>query len=79
LSKHLSKFIFLEKEPHKDQSWVKYLSLGGQIFASIAIMLALGWKLDQWLGFTTSVLIWVLPLLMIVSILVKLIIDTNRK
>jgi chromate transport protein ChrA len=69
----------LEKEPRKDQSWVKYLSLGGQIFASIAIMMALGWKLDHWLGFATAVLIWVLPLLVIVLILIKLIFETNRK
>jgi chromate transport protein ChrA len=42
-------------------------------------MLALGWKLDQWLGFNSALFIWVLPLLIIVLILAKLIIDTNKK
>jgi len=69
----------LKKESPKDLSWIKYMSLGGQIFASIAIMLALGWKLDQWLGFNSALFIWVLPLLIIVLLLAKLIIDTNKK
>ena len=55
------------------------MSLGGQIFASIALMLALGWKLDQWIGLKTALLIWILPLLIIIFILIKLIIETNKK
>ena len=62
-----------------NNSWFKYMSLGGQIFASIALMLALGWKLDQWFGFKTALLIWILPLLIIIFILIKLIIETNKK
>jgi len=42
-------------------------------------MLALGWKLDRWLHVETPVLIWVLPLLIIIFLLVKLIIETNKK
>jgi hypothetical protein len=59
-------------------SWAKYLGLGGQIFGSILLMLAVGWKVDKWIGFTSSVFIWVLPLLMIVLILVKIVLDTNK-
>lgn len=55
------------------------MSLGGQLFASIVLMLTLGWKLDQWFGFKSALLIWILPLLTVVSILVKLIIETNKK
>lgn len=55
------------------------MSLAGQIFASIALMMALGWKLDNWLGFHSAVLIWILPLTIIIFILVKLIIETNKK
>ena len=62
-----------------NNSWFKYMSLGGQIFASIALMLALGWKLDQWIGFKTALLIWILPLLIIIFILIKLIVETNKK
>jgi hypothetical protein len=61
------------------QQWMKYMGLGAQFFVSIGIMLALGWKLDQWAALKTPVFIWVLPLLIIVYMLVKLIIETNKK
>lgn len=61
------------------QHWMKYIGLGAQFFISIALMLALGWKLDQWIGRQTPLLIWVLPLLIIVYTLIKLIIETNKK
>ncbi|MFN6374715.1 MAG: AtpZ/AtpI family protein [Chitinophagia bacterium] len=61
------------------QQWMKYLGLGAQFFVSIALMLALGWKLDEWLERQTPLLIWVLPLLIIIYTLVKLIIETNKK
>lgn len=61
------------------KDWMKYLGLGAQFFASIALMLALGWKLDQWLKFNTPLLIWILPLLIIIFNLIKLIIETNKK
>jgi hypothetical protein len=61
------------------QDWMKYAGLGAQFFASILIMLALGWKLDEWLHFESPILIWILPLLIIIFNLVKLIIETNKK
>ena len=61
------------------KDWMKYLGLGAQFFVSIALMLALGWKLDEWLKFSTPLLIWILPLLIIIFNLIKLIIETNKK
>lgn len=61
------------------QQWMKYMGLGAQFFASIGIMLAIGWKLDNWTGLKKPVFIWVLPLLIIVYMLIKLIIETNKK
>lgn len=62
-----------------DRSWMKYAALGSQFFLGIGLTLAAGWKLDAWMGFDTPLLTWVLPLLYIVSMLVKLIVETNRK
>jgi hypothetical protein len=61
------------------QQWMKYAGLGAQFFVSIGLMLALGWKLDQWLKLKTPAFIWILPLLIIVYMLIKLIIETNKK
>ncbi len=55
------------------------MALGGQFFVSIALMMLLGWKLDESLGFQQALLIWLMPLIIIVFILVKLIIETNKR
>lgn len=61
------------------QEWMKYLGLGAQLFVSIGVMLALGWKLDEWIERQSPLLIWILPLLIIIYTLIKLIIETNKK
>lgn len=55
------------------------MALGGQFFVSISLALAVGWKLDQWLDVKQSLLIWILPLAMVVFMLIKIIIETNKK
>jgi len=62
-----------------DVTWMKYLGLGVQFFGSIIITLGIGWKLDPLAGFSSPVLIWILPLLAVVFNLVKIIIETNKK
>ena len=62
-----------------DRSWMKYMGLGAQFFGSILIALGIGWKLDPLAGFSSPVLIWILPLLAVVFNLVKIIIETNKK
>jgi RND superfamily putative drug exporter len=46
---------------------------------SIAVALWLGWKLDGFFSFQSPWLIWILPLLVVVSLLIKIIIDTSKK
>ena len=62
-----------------NSSLMRYMGLATQFFVSICVGLWLGLKLDQYLSFDTPVLIWVLPLLIVVSSLIKIIIDTNKK
>jgi len=62
-----------------DNQWMRYMGLGAQFFGSIAIALGIGWKLDPLLGFSSPLLVWVLPLFAIIFNLVKIIIETNKK
>lgn len=62
-----------------DNQWMRYMGLGAQFFGSIAITLGIGWKLDSMWGFTSPLLVLVLPLLAIIFNLVKIIIETNKK
>lgn len=55
------------------------MGLATQFFVSIGIGLWVGFKLDDYLSFSTPVFIWILPLLIVVSSLIKIIIDTNKK
>ena len=71
----------IQDKPKAGQNSIlmKYMGLGAQFFASILIMLVLGWKADTWIGFATPLLIWILPLLAIVGLLIKVVVETNKK
>jgi hypothetical protein len=60
-------------------SLMRYMGLATQFFVSIGVGLWVGSKLDKYFSFGVPVLIWVLPLLIVVSSLIKIIIDTNKK
>ena len=60
-------------------SAMRYLGLASQLFISIGVALWLGWKLDGFFSFHSPWLIWILPLVIVVSSLIKIIIDTNKK
>ena len=69
-----------QKKPEaNNRSWMRYMGMASQFFISIAIFLAIGWKLDKLFDFSTPFLIWVLPLLIIIASLIKLIKDTSTK
>jgi len=58
---------------------MRYMGLATQFFASIAIAVFIGLKVDDFFVFENPWFIWVLPLLVIIFTLVKLIIDTSKK
>jgi hypothetical protein len=58
---------------------MQFIGLASQFFIIIGLSLALGWKIDGWLHFQSPWLIWILPLIMIVGLLIKLIIETTKK
>jgi len=64
---------------NNNRDLLKYAGLASQIFVGLGLAVFLGLKLDQWLGISFPVLVWVLPLLLIVSLIIKLIRDTNSK
>lgn len=67
------------KKQDSTTSLMRYMGLATQFFVSIGVGLWVGAKLDDYLSFGSPVLIWVLPLLIVVSSLIKIIIDTNKK
>jgi len=55
------------------------MGLATQFFISIAVGLWLGSNIDNYFSIQSPLFIWVLPLLIVVSSLIKIIIDTNKK
>lgn len=58
---------------------LRYAGLGGQILVSLGIAVFVGLKLDQWIGISIPLLVWLLPLLVVSMMIVKLIKETSRK
>ncbi|MEY3060112.1 MAG: hypothetical protein RL000_1464 [Bacteroidota bacterium] len=67
------------KSGGSNTSLMRYMGLATQFFVTIGIGLWIGSKLDQYFSFGSPLLIWVLPLLIVVSSLIKIILDTNKK
>jgi F0F1-type ATP synthase assembly protein I len=61
------------------QSLMRYMGLATQFFVSIGVGLWLGSIIDDYFSIKAPLFIWVLPLLIVVSSLIKIIIDTNKK
>ena len=57
----------------------KFASIGSQFMVGIGIFVFLGIKIDNSLQWQTPIATWLLPLLFIISSIIKLIIETNKK
>lgn len=62
-----------------DKSLMKYMGLATQFMAGLAIAVFGGLKLDKWLSFSTPLLVWILPLLVLVAMIWQIIKDTSKK
>ena len=64
---------------NNNRDLLKYAGLATQLFLALGLSVFIGIKLDQWFKLSFPVLVWVLPLLILVSLLYKLINETNKK
>ena len=69
----------LHNNNRNNRDLLKYAGLTAQIFAGLGLAIFIGIKLDKWLHISFPVLVWVLPLLVIVSLIYKLIKETGRR
>ena len=65
-------------KPGNNLLW-KYAGLATQFLVGIGLALYAGLKLDQWLKIKMPLAVWVLPLLVILGVIIKIIIDTASK
>ena len=64
---------------NNNQLLLKYAGLTTQFMIGIGLFIFLGIKIDNYFKWKTPVAVWVLPLIFIVAIIVKIVLDTNKK
>lgn len=67
-----------EKE-NPNKMLMRYAGLAMQFFVAIGLGVFAGLNLDEWLGFSIPLLVWLLPLFMIIGMIVKILFETNKK
>lgn len=58
---------------------MRYAGLATQFLVSIGLAVFVGLKLDKWIKISIPVMAWLLPLVVIVSIIYKIARDTGKK
>jgi hypothetical protein len=69
----------LSDRKESNRQLMRYAGMAAQFMVSIGLGIFLGLKLDEWLNISFPLLVWVLPLLLIIGIIVKIIIETSGK
>ena len=63
----------------KNVSLLQYAGIGTQLLVGIGIAVFIGVKADGWLKLKIPLLVWILPLLLIISFTLKLIRATSKR
>jgi F0F1-type ATP synthase assembly protein I len=69
----------LSDRKESNRQLMRYAGMAAQFMVSIGLGIFLGLKLDKWLNISFPLLVWVLPLLLIIGMIVKIIIETSEK
>jgi len=63
--------------PNNNLLW-KYAGLATQLLVMLGLSVWGGLWLDKKLGFSTPLLVWILPLLLLTALIIKIIKDTSK-
>ena len=69
----------MPKQNNASNDVLRYAGLGAQILVSIGIAVFIGLKLDQWIRMPFPLLVWLLPLVVVSTMIYKLIKETSKK
>ncbi len=58
---------------------MRYAGLASQLFISLGLAVWLGYKLDVWLKVPIPLLVWLLPFVVLCTLIYKLIKETSKK
>lgn len=70
---------FMPRQNNSSQDLLRYAGFAAQILVSLGIAVFVGLKLDDWMDISFPLLVWLLPLLVVSTMIFKLIKETSRK
>ena len=68
-----------EKRREANRQLMRYAGLAFQFMVGIGLSLYAGLKADEWLNMPFPLLVWLIPLLIIIGVIIKTVVDTGRK
>jgi Na+/glutamate symporter len=67
------------KKEDKKNILKDYAGMSFQFLVGLGLFMFAGYKIDEWMKFTTPLTIWLFPLIFITAAIVKIILETNKK
>lgn len=68
-----------DKKKDSRKLLMQYAGMGAEFVVAIGLGLFFGLKIDKMLHFSVPLFVWLLPLLIIIGLIFKIIIETNKK
>lgn len=70
----------MKKDENKNNRLLWYYAgMGSQFLVGIGLGVWGGMKIDEWTDISIPLMVWLLPLLLIVGMIIKIVIETNKK
>jgi len=69
----------MDKQPQNRNLLMQYFTFAWQLIMALGLAVYVGLLIDKWLHTSMPLLVWILPLLVLVSMMIKVIKDTTKK
>lgn len=67
------------KKENKKNILKDYAGMSFQFLIGLGLFMFAGYKLDEWMRLSTPLTIWIFPLIFITAVIIKIILETNKK
>lgn len=67
------------KKNDSNKILLRYAGLGFQFLVGIGLAVFAGIKADEWLNISFPLLVWLIPLVIIIGVIIKVVVDTGKK
>ena len=68
-----------QRQQNKNSTYLmRYVGWGTQMFVALGLAVYGGSKIDKWARFSTPLLVWIMPFLVLVIMIYKLIKETSK-